>query len=157
MRITTLFRRLLGVTGLRVMGALFMTNGSLSVEVAPGWRKPRCSGCGRAAPGYDRRPVRWWRHMAWGRTRVLLSYAPRRVRCSNCGIRTEKLPWADVQSRFSRDFEELVAYLAQITDKTHVAQMMAIAWATVGLILARVVARKLEPQRLIGLRHLGID
>ena len=157
MRVTTLFRRLLGVTGLRVTGAFFMTNGSLAVEVRPGWRKPRCSGCGRVAPGYDRRPMRWWRHMAWGRTRVLLSYSPRRVRCSSCGIRTEKLPWADTQSRFSRDFEELVAYLAQVTDKTHVAQMMAIAWATVGLIIARVVARKLEPQRLVGLRHLGID
>jgi len=157
MRVTTLFRRLLGVTGLRVTGAFFMTLGSLSIEVAPGWRKPRCSDCGRAAPGYDRRPVRWWRHLAWGKTLVLLSYAPRRVQCARCGIRTEKLPWADVKSRFSTDFEELVAYLAQITDKTHVARMMAIAWATVGQIIARVVARKLEPQRLVGLRHLGID
>lgn len=73
MRVTTLFRRLLGVTGLRVLEVFSMTNGSLSVEVAPGWRKPRCSGCGRVAPGYDRRPVRWWRHLAWGRTVVQLS------------------------------------------------------------------------------------
>lgn len=86
-----------------------------------------------------------------------LSYAPRRVQCTSCGIRTEKLPWADVQSRFTQDFEELVAYLAQITDQTHVGQLMAIAWSTVGSIIARVVARKLEPQRFVGLRHLGID
>jgi transposase len=157
MRVTTLFRRLLGVTGLRVTGALFTTNGSLSVEVAPSWKRPRCSGCGKVAPGYDRRPLRWWRHMAFGRTLVRLSYAPRRVHCAGCGIRSEQLPWAEAQSRFTWQFEELVAYLAQITDLTHVGRLTTIAWATVVSIVERVVARKLEPQRLVGLHRLGVD
>jgi transposase len=69
----------------------------------------------------------------------------------------EKLPWGDAQSRFTWAFEELVAYLAQITDKTHVARMAGVAWATVGAIITRVVARKLEPQRLVGLHRLGVD
>jgi transposase len=157
MRVTTLFRRLLDVTGLQVKGALLTTDGSLSVEVAPRWRRPRCGVCGRVAPGYDRRPLRWWRHLAFGRTMVLLSYAPRRVECARCGIRSEKLPWAEGQSRFTWAFEELVAYLAQITDQTQVGRLTAIAWPTVGSIVTRVVTRRLEPDRLKGLRRLGVD
>ena len=157
MRVTTLFRRLVCVTGLRVKDVMWTTDGSLTVEVAPTWRKPRCGVCGRVAPGYDRQPLRWWRHLAFGRTVVSLSYAPRRVECQRCGIHTERLPWGETQGRFTYAFEELVAYLAQITDRTQVARLTAIAWLTVGSIVTRVVQRHLEPQRLEGLRHIGVD
>jgi hypothetical protein len=49
-------------------------------------------------------------------------------------------------------FEEMVAYLAQITDKTRVARQMGISWPTVGAIVTRVVARHLQPERLASLR-----
>lgn len=161
MRVTTLFRRLLGVTGLRVIGVLFQTDGKLSVEVAPRWRRPRCGECGRRASTYDRRPLRWWLHMPFGATPVRLAYAPRRVHCPRCGVRTEKLPWGEAASRFTTTFEEMVAYLAQITDKTHVARLMGISWPTVGSIVSRVVARHLPrhlpAERLASLRLIGID
>jgi transposase len=51
----------------------------------------------------------------------------------------------------------MVAYLAQITDLTHVAQLMGISWATVGAIVGRVVARNQAPDRLAALRLIGID
>jgi len=44
--------------------------------------------------------------------KIWLRYAPRRVQCLRCGIRTEEVPWALPSSRFTRDFEELVAYMA---------------------------------------------
>lgn len=157
MRVTTLFRRLLGVTGLRVIRVLFQTDGKLSVEVAPRWRRPRCGGCGRRASIYDRRPLRWWLHLPFGATPVRLAYAPRRVHCPQCGVRTEKLPWGEATSRFTTAFEEMVAYLAQITDQTHVARLTGISWATVGSIVARVVARHLSAERLASLRLIGID
>jgi transposase len=150
-------RRLLGVTGLRVIGVLFQLDGKLSVEVAPGWRRARCGRCGRRAPGYDRRPLRWWLHLPFGATPVRLAYAPRRVACPRCGVRTEKLPWGEATSRFTTAFEEMVAYLAQVTDMTQVARLMGISWSTVGAIVARVVARHLPPERLTSLRRIGID
>jgi len=58
---------------------------------------------------------------------------------------------------FTLAFEEMVAYLAQGTDQTKVAKLMGIAWQTVGSIVERVVARCLDPERLKGLRTIGVD
>lgn len=157
MRVTTLLRRLIGVTELLVEDVLFTVSDTLSVGVRPRWRLPRCGQCGRRAPGYDRRHLRRWQHLPLGRTRIDLTYAPRRVSCPSCGIRTEQVPWADGSSRFTLAFEELVAYLAQITDKTKVTELTGIAWATVGSIVNRVVSRRLDPARLEGLRVIGVD
>ncbi len=51
----------------------------------------------------------------------------------------------------------MTAYLAQITNKTAVSEMMGISWRTVGNIIARIVADRLDPDRLDGLRRIGID
>ena len=156
MRITTLFRRLLKVTHL-VVQAVQLEDRGLVLSVRPSWRFPRCGGCGRRRPGYDRSPERLWRHLGWAEVKVWLAYAPRRVRCRVCGVRTEQVPWAEPGSRFTRDFEEMVAYLAQSTDQTKVTQLMGIAWSSVGAIVARVVATRLDPSRLDGLQRIGVD
>jgi len=69
----------------------------------------------------------------------------------------EKVPWADHGSRFTRDFEEMAAYLAQVTDRTNASAMLGIAWQTIGRIIERVVSRRLDPGRLDGLRRIGVD
>jgi transposase len=79
------------------------------------------------------------------------------VSCPECGIRTEAVPWAVPGSRFTKDFEELTAYLAQVTDKTHVTRLLGISWRTVGRIVDRIVRRRLDPERLEGLKRIGID
>ena len=157
MRITTVFRRLLGVTQMYVEQVSFTVAGDLAVEVRPTWRLSRCGQCGRKAPRYDRRPVRRWRHLPMGRVAVHLLYEPWRVRCRACGVRVEQVPWASRASRFSYAFEELAAYLSQITDRTQVQRLLAISWQSVGSIAQRVVARRLDPHRLSGLRRIGID
>ena len=128
------------------------------LAVRPSWRKPRCGECGRRGMGYDRARKRGWKHMNLGRHQIRLEYQPRRVRCAACGgIRTEAVPWAEHGSGFTRDFEELVAYLAQVTDKTQITNLTAIDWETVGRIVHRVVTRHLDPDRLEGLRRIGVD
>ena len=156
MRVTTVFRRLLRVTQLVVQGIRF-ESGGLVLSVRPSWRKPRCGGCGSRAAGYDQRPSRRWRHLGWGDWSWYLEYAPRRVECPECGIRGEQVPWAVSGSRFTQEFEEMVAYLAQVTDKTQVTRLTGIAWSTVGSIVERVVQRNLDPERLKGIRRIGID
>ena len=48
----------------------------------------------------------------------MLEYRPRRVYRKDCGgVRTELVPWAPRGSGFTWEFEELIAYLAQVTDK----------------------------------------
>ena len=157
LRPTTILRRLLGVTQLHVQDAHIATDGPLAVWVRPSWRRSRCGGCGRRAPRYDRRPLRQWLHVPWGRTPVWLRYAPWRVSCRRCGVRVERLSWAVGNSVFTAPLEELAAYLAQVTDRTTVGRLLGISWPAVGSIIERVVTRRLNPGRLAGLRRIGID
>jgi transposase len=89
--------------------------------------------------------------------RLILEYASRRVECPDCGVLVELVPWARPGSRFTRPFEEMTAYLAQVTNKTKVARMMGISWRTVGNIVERIVADRLDPERLDGLERIGVD
>ena len=157
MRFTTLLRRLLGIEQLRVLGAEFEED-TLVIDVAPAWHRGRCSCCGVKAPGHDRRERRW-RHLDVGGVRCELRYSLRRVSCPTCGVKVEMVPWAEPDSGFTHRFEELVALLAQRTDKTTVSNLLRIAWYTVGRVIERVVRRLGgDPsERLRGLRRIGID
>ena len=68
------------------------------------------------------------------------------------------VPWARHDSRFTRSFEDQVCWLAVNTSKTAVAELMRVAWRTVGTILERVAAEAArEVDLLEGLRRIGID
>lgn len=156
MRVTSILRKMLGLTKMHVRGVSIDEMG-LQVDVVPSHRHPRCSKCGKKAPGYDCPGPKRWRHLGLGSMRIWLCYALRRVDCPRCGVRVEQVPWAAPGSQFTLPFEEMVAYLAQGTDKTRVTKLMGIAWQTVGSIVERVVKRGLDPQRLKGLRIIGVD
>lgn len=156
MRISTVFRKLLAVTAM-VVRSVLMNGAEVVVAVKPLWRRPRCGECGEVGPIYDTCCERTWRHLALGKSPFLLRYAPRRVGCSTCGVRVERVPWAAQGSRFTRDFEELTAYLAQRMDKTAVTKLLGISWRTVGAIVERIVAERLDPARLDGLTIIGVD
>ena len=157
MRVTTLLRKLLAVTAMVVTAVRFET-GALVVGVRPRWRKPRCGECGQRGPGYDTLPEpRRWRALAFGAVEVFLEYTMRRVECPRCGVRVEQVPWAAFGSRFTKAFEEMVAYLAQLTDQTAVMKLMGVSWRAVGNIVERIVAERLDATRLDGLRRIGID
>ncbi len=157
MRLTTVLRRLIAVTSIFVRGCEF-TDGGIILDVRPTWRKPRCSCCQRRCSGYDTQASRLWRHLGLGSVRIWLRYAPRRARCRRCNVtRVEHLPWASPNTGFTMAFEEMCAYLAQITDWTSVTKLLGIDWRTVGVIIGRVVDRELDPSRLEGLRRIGVD
>jgi len=72
-------------------------------------------------------------------------------------VRVEQVPWAAHDSHFTREFEEMVAWLAQRMDKSATCRLMGINWRTVGTIVERVVAERLDAQRLEGLYIIGVD
>ncbi len=151
-----LLRELLGLEYTRVVDVTFVHDGLL-VDVAPTWRRPRCSGCGHNCPGYDRQRDRRWRHLDLAGMKFHLRYGTRRVDCPRCGVTVEHLPWADVGSWFTRPFEDHAGYLAQRCDKTTVSKLMRVAWTTVGDLIQRVVARRPAGDLLDGLTHIGVD
>lgn len=157
MRATSLLRTILTLKSTRVLGFELDEMG-LVVDVAPSWRKPRCSGCGKRRAGYDtpERPA-LWRHLDLAGMQVSLRYCRRRADCASCGVLVEEVPWAPAGSSFTYAFEDTVGYLTQRTDKTTVSALMRIAWRTVGRILERVVARHGNGDRLDGLVCIGVD
>ncbi len=69
------------------------------------------------------------------------------------------VPWARHKSRFTRSFEDQAAWLAVNTSKKAVAELMRVAWRTVGLICERVrtETEQAAGDRFDGLRRLGFD
>ena len=73
------------------------------------------------------------------------------------GWKVEQVPWAGGGSVFTSGFEELAAYLSQVMDRTGVSRLPGISWVTVGNIVERVVARRLDGARFGKLKRIGID
>ena len=137
MRATSLIRSVLGLKHTRVTGCSFIAKG-LVVDVAPSWRKPRCSGCGKPCRAcYDTYRERTWRHLDFAGMKVWLICNPKRVHCERCGVRVEKVPWAGHGYWFTTEFEDMVGYLAQRCDQTTLSKLMRISWRTVGNIIGR--------------------
>ena len=122
MRVTTLVNKLIGLQGLWVRGFHFQADKArVVVDVVPRRRKPLCGICGRKVRKNKDRYNRYWRHLDLFGVRTYLRYSIRRVVCRRCGVVREKVPWADKGSRFTKSFEQEVAWLAQRTDVSAVA------------------------------------
>jgi len=159
MRITTVLNKLFGMQGLWVRGLeLRWGQHEVWVFVEPRWRVHRCGGCGRKARRRHDRAWRSWRHLDMFGWRCWLRYEIWRLRCSRCGVRTERVPWAAAGSRFTRDFEQQVAWLAQRCDLSAVKDYFRVSWSSVRRIVERVVARAFDgDSALDGLRVIGVD
>ena len=150
MRVTTAFNRMLALPGAWVRDVAFGAEGVI-VTVALKAKKPVCSGCGARGLSIKEHRVKRWRHLDLGGMRCLIECQLRRLYCPGCGDVYELVPWARAGSPYTRDFEDMTAFLAQQMNQTAVSRLMRIAWRTVGKILERVVADKLDHDRLDGL------
>jgi transposase len=155
-RVTTAFNRLLALQGARVIDVLFGPAGT-TVRVALRRRRAACSGCGQVCRHVHDRALRRWRHLDLAGQRCFIEYELRRVRCGDCGVRVEAIPWARPKARHTRDFEDLVAFCAQQMAKTPITALLRIGWDTVGAIVERVVADHLDADRLARLVMIGVD
>ncbi|MQB01442.1 MAG: hypothetical protein GEU78_14315 [Actinobacteria bacterium] len=69
------------------------------------------------------------------------------------GFRTEQV-WARPGARHTRDFEDVVAWLAQELDKAAVTKLLRCSWKAVASIVVRVVADAIDDSQLDDLyRH----
>lgn len=136
------------------------SEGEVIVSVRPGWReRDRCGECRRRCGRYDQgEGRRRWRALDLGTTFCFLEADAPRVRCRRHGVVVAAVPWARHNARFTLSFEDQVAWLACNCSKTAVAELMRVAWRSVGSILERVAedARR-RVDLLDGLRSIGID
>ena len=156
MRVTTAFNRMLTLPRASVQEVAFSGEGVI-VTIALRRKRTVCSGCGARGLSVKEHRMKSWRHLDLGAGRCYIECLLRRVYCPGCGDVYEQVPWARAGSPYTRDFEDTVAFLAQQMAKTPITRLMRIGWRSVGKILARVVADKLDGARLDGLVMLGCD
>jgi transposase len=152
--------RLVGLQRTVVEDVRTGSEGEVVVSVRPSWReRDRCGECRRRCPGYDLGGGRRrWRMLDLATTLCFVEADAPRVTCRRHGVVVCAVPWARHDSRFTRTFEDQIAWLAVNTSKTAVAELMRVAWRSVGAILERVAADAMrEVDLLDGLRRIGVD
>ncbi len=116
----------------------------------------RCPECDAICPGYDQRR-RQWRHldMCAYRTLVVADLPP--VACSEHGVRTVSVPWAQPRARFTVEFESLVIDWLQEASVSTVARLMDVSWNAIDGIMQRAVERGLARRSEQRVAHIGVD
>jgi transposase len=158
MRLTAAFFRLLDLPGVWVKKVRFQP-GQVVVTVALRRKRlccPKCSYSTMARENVqDHDSV--WRHLDLGKRRLEVRCRLRRMRCPVHGALVEGVPFARDGARFTRDFDDLVAWLATKTDRTATCRLVRIDWETVGRIIKRVGDELLPADRLTDLFDVSID
>ncbi|MGH2361182.1 MAG: transposase family protein, partial [bacterium] len=149
---------ILGLAEYRVIGLAREEDGRLVVELERrGIRRYVCSGCGRRTGRIRDAKVRTWNDLPWAEHPVTLRYTLRRLWCRQCGIRTERVGFADPHARLTRRFRQRIGLDCQSMPTSHAAVRHAVSWGT-----ARRAERaflkawdRTRPKHRP--RHLGVD
>lgn len=155
MRVQDVFNSILGLDQASVRSVELGEAGIVvEVEVVGPHRCP----CGEQVVGRYDSSVRRWRHLDVAGRVLWIEALLARVWCPSCErVRTSEVPWARAGARYTRDFEQHVAWLGQRMDLSSLARLVRCGWDAVHRIVGRVVADHLVDSRFDGLRRIGVD
>ena len=117
-----------------------------------------CDGCGLTVTVIKDKSLRMYRDKPVFDWTVYLRVYRRRVVCPRCGVRSERLPFVDGRSRFTRRFERMVFTDSMKQTIAQAAEKHGISWHQAARIEYAVLEQydqKREPLRDI--RWLGVD
>jgi transposase len=122
-----------------------------------GNRKLVCSGCGRRVNAIHEIYEREVRDLPCFEycTTVIIELC--RVRCPDCGIKTEKVEQLPSKAPFSKRFEEIVGQACESAAARQVARRFRLAESTVRAIDLRYLERWAARRRQPALRQIGVD
>jgi len=122
-----------------------------------GNRKLVCSGCGRKLSEVYDTYEREVRDLPWSEFRTTVVVELYRVRCPDCGVKTEKVPQLPSKAPFSKRFEEAVGLACENAAVRRVARQFGLSPSTVRAIDLRYLKRWAASRRKPALRYMGID
>jgi transposase len=131
---------------------------ALFIEMIPRSNsKAICSGCGRPCPGYDTLEVREFEFVPlWG-IAVFFVYTMRRVNCRKCGIKIEKVPWAEGKHTLTLAYMQFLAGWARRLSWQEVSTTFRTSWEKVFHSVQWIVCWGLAHRDLSGVTAIGID
>lgn len=119
--------------------------------------KPVCSGCGNRGAGYDTLRARCFQYVPlWGIS-VVLVYAMRRVECLRCGVRVERVPWAEGKHRLTWSYVWFLARWARRLSWSEVARTFSTSWSTVFRAVEVTVEWGRARMPMEGITAIGVD
>lgn len=119
---------------------------------------PKCSGCDTPGPGYDTLPTerRFEFIPFWGIT-VFFLYHMRRVECPRCGVKVERVPWAEGKNHVTTAFAWFIAKWAKRLSWKECAEAFNTKWDNVYHSVKMAVAYGLANRNLDNIGAIGID
>ena len=120
-------------------------------------RLPRCQHCGAPCRQVHDTSLRRVRDRDLFEYRVWLEVPVRRVRCSRCGVATERLTWLTPRARITCRFQQHVEVLLTLLPIKHVAQLTGLHWHTLKTLDKARLARDLPMPDLSQVRFLAMD
>jgi transposase len=122
-----------------------------------GNRKLVCSGCGRRVNQIHEVYEREVRDLPCFEYRTTVVIELCRVRCPDCGIKTERVEQLPSKAPFSKRFEEIVGQACESAAARQVARRFRLAESTVRVIDLRYLERWVARRRKPALRQMGVD
>jgi transposase len=131
-----------------------------SIEITMRARRnglPTCSGCGKRCNGYDTLPSRRFDFVPLWNMAVFIIYAMRRVNCSACGVKVERVPWSDGKSSLTIEYKWFLAGWARRMSWKEVAESFNVSWDHVYNAVKHAVSWGLLHRSLEGIESIGVD
>jgi transposase len=122
-----------------------------------GIRRYPCSGCGRRTSRVRDQQARTWQDLPWATHPVTVVYTQRRVRCRHCGIRTERIEFADPKARVTRRLQQLIGLDCQSMPTSHAAVRHGVSWGAARRAEHAFLRRWDEQRPKRRPRYLGLD
>ncbi len=132
---------------------------TIDVEVKPRANgRPICSGCGKPGAGYDTMPIprRFEFVPLWG-IAVVFVYSMRRVDCPSCGVKVERVPWAEGKSAMTNEYKWYLARWARRMSWKEVSEAFRVSWDRVFEAVKHAVHWGLEHRGLDNITAIGVD
>ena len=116
-----------------------------------------CSNCGKAVSEIAETYEREVRDLPWSAYKATVVVELYRVRCPDCGVRTEKVPLLPSKAPFSQRFEDAVGQCCENASAARVARQFGLSPSTVRSIDQRYLSRWAAARRKPALRQMGVD
>lgn len=156
---TDLYAKLLGLDKPWTVAKVELKLEALEVHVfvEHGAHEWRCPECDSVCSLYDHQGERIWRHLDTMQYTTLLHAKPPRVQCSEHGVKSARLPWADPKSRFTLLFERFAIDVMRMTSVDAARKLLRLSWEETWRIKGRAVERGLARKQKTPPRYVGID
>lgn len=116
-----------------------------------------CSNCGGRAERVEEVREREIQDLPWRKYKTWLVVEYYRVKCPQCGLRTERVDQMPGKAPFSKDFEDEVGLACESAAARQVARRFGLAASTVRAIDQRYLERWAKNRKKPLARQLGVD